>query len=156
MFLVAGRNRAARIFAYPFELFADGGPRSSADEIRELARLGCEYIPDRTRPRNSQSWLTQTARHTSSKANGISPEARPQRGASKSSTRSPTPRASASELHLCRGNNDGRWLSSGRAYESISKAGPSAARAIIPPSCSNMDRPPFPAAFEPLADLPPR
>jgi len=100
----------------PFELFADGAEIIRA-EIAELAQLGCEYIqidaPELatlTDPEASRAMYEQ---------NGIDSRRLLGEGLDILNSLADAPGVSFG-LHLCRGNNDGRWLAQG-GYEAISK-----------------------------------
>jgi 5-methyltetrahydropteroyltriglutamate--homocysteine methyltransferase len=83
-----------------------------------LARLGCEYI--QIDAPELAILVDPTARSAVFEANGISPERILGDGVDLLNSLADAPGIRFG-LHLCRGNNDGRWLSSG-GYESISKA----------------------------------
>ncbi|MGH7880564.1 MAG: cobalamin-independent methionine synthase II family protein, partial [Candidatus Binataceae bacterium] len=100
----------------PFELFADGAAVIRA-EIAELAQLGCEYIqidaPELatlTDPEASRAIYEQ---------NGIDAKRLLGEGLELLNSLADAPGVNFG-LHLCRGNNDGRWLAQG-GYEAISK-----------------------------------
>ena len=108
---------AARgVYDDPFELFADGAEVIRA-EIAELARLGCEYIQiDAPELAILVDPLTQL---NVFEKNGIDPARILGEGMEILNALADAPGVSFG-LHLCRGNNDGRWLSRG-GYEAISK-----------------------------------
>lgn len=100
----------------PFEMFADAAA-IIRDEIAELARLGCEYIqidaPELTNlvdPETSRTLLAER---------GIAPARMLGEGVELIDSLARAPGITFG-LHLCRGNNDGRWLARG-GYESIAR-----------------------------------
>jgi 5-methyltetrahydropteroyltriglutamate--homocysteine methyltransferase len=100
----------------PFAAFADGAAVIRA-EIAELARLGCEYIQI-----DAPELATLTdpvARRAIYENNGIDPQRILGEGLELLNSLADAPGVSFG-LHLCRGNNDGRWLAQG-GYETISK-----------------------------------
>ena len=100
----------------PFDLFADGA-QVIRDEMQELARLGCEYV--QIDAPELAILIDPSARHAVFEANGITPERVLAEGVEILNSLAETPGIRFG-LHLCRGNNDGRWLSTG-GYEAISK-----------------------------------
>jgi 5-methyltetrahydropteroyltriglutamate--homocysteine methyltransferase len=147
LFMFWSQEESRAIYRDPFELFADGA-EVIRDEIRELARLGCEYI--QIDAPELAILVDPTARHTVFEANGISPERVLNEGVEILNSLADAPGIRFG-LHLCRGNNDGRWLSSG-GYESISKQVFSRARNYSNFLLEYDDR--RSGGFEPLADLP--
>lgn len=100
----------------PFELFGDGAEVIRA-EIAELARLGCEYIQI-----DAPELATLTdpeASRTIYERSGIDSQRLLTEGLDILNALADAPGISFG-LHLCRGNNDGRWLAAG-GYETISK-----------------------------------
>lgn len=99
----------------PFALFSDAVD-ILRQEIRELADLGCQYIqidaPElATLVDDSQRQQTYAAR-------GISPERMLGEGVDMLNAVADAPGVTFG-LHMCRGNNAGRWMSQG-SYEAIS------------------------------------
>ena len=135
------------IYRDPFELFADGA-EVIRDEIRELARLGCEYV--QIDAPELAILVDPTARNAVFEANGISPERILSDGVALLNSLAEVPGIRYG-LHLCRGNNDGRWLSRG-GYESISKEVFSRARGYSNFLLEYDDS--RSGGFEPLADVP--
>jgi 5-methyltetrahydropteroyltriglutamate--homocysteine methyltransferase len=99
-----------------FELFGDGAEVIRA-EIAELARMGCEHI--QIDAPELAILVDPEARITVFERNGIDPGRVLNEGVELLNSLTDAPGVSFG-LHLCRGNNDGRWLSKG-GYESISK-----------------------------------
>jgi 5-methyltetrahydropteroyltriglutamate--homocysteine methyltransferase len=100
----------------PFELFVDGAAVIRA-EIAELAQLGCEYIQIDA-PELATLTDPQASRAIYER-NGI--DSRRLLGEGLELLNSLANASGVSfGLHLCRGNNDGRWLAQG-GYEAISK-----------------------------------
>jgi methionine synthase II (cobalamin-independent)/2-polyprenyl-6-methoxyphenol hydroxylase-like FAD-dependent oxidoreductase len=115
LFLVWSPRRSRDAYRDPFELFADG-LRLMREEAEELARLGCRYIqvdaPD------FGQLVDQTQRDAWERA-GISVDRVFSEGADMLNEVAGIPGVTFG-LHLCRGNYDSDWISSG-AYETISK-----------------------------------
>lgn len=145
MFWSPEESRAA--YSDPFDLFADGA-EVIREEIRELARLGCEYI--QIDAPELAILVDPTARNAVFETNGISPERILADGVDLLNSLADTPGIRFG-LHLCRGNNDGRWLSSG-GYEAISKAVFGRVRRYSSFLLEYDDR--RSGGFEPLADVP--
>lgn len=99
-----------------FELFADGAEVIRA-EIGELARMGCEHI--QIDAPELAILIDPAAQETVFERNGIDPARILGEGVELLNSLADAPGISFG-LHLCRGNNDGRWLSKG-GYEQISK-----------------------------------
>jgi methionine synthase II (cobalamin-independent) len=99
-----------------FELFIDGADVIRA-EIAELARLGCEHI--QIDAPELAILIDPVARKTVFERNEIDPTRILGEGVELLNSLPDRPGISFG-LHLCRGNNDGRWLSKG-GYEPISK-----------------------------------
>jgi 5-methyltetrahydropteroyltriglutamate--homocysteine methyltransferase len=100
----------------PFELFADGAEVIRA-EIAELARLGCEYVQI-----DAPELATLTdpvATREMYDQNGIDSKRIAADGAAILNSLAEAPGVTFG-IHLCRGNNDGRWLAQG-GYDSIAK-----------------------------------
>jgi 5-methyltetrahydropteroyltriglutamate--homocysteine methyltransferase len=116
LFMFWSPDQSPAVYRDPFELFADGA-EIIRDEIRELARLGCEYV--QIDAPELAILVDPTARHAVFEANGISPARILSEGVDLLNSLADAPGLRFG-LHLCRGNNDGRWLSRG-GYESISK-----------------------------------
>ncbi len=108
---LAGKN-----YRDAFELFADGAEVIRA-EIAELARMGCEHIQIDA---PELAILTDpAAQKTVFESNDIDPARVLGEGVELLNSLADASGISFG-LHLCRGNNDGRWLSKG-GYERISK-----------------------------------
>lgn len=102
------------VYRDPFDLFADGAAVIRA-EIAELARLGCEYIQI-----DAPELATLTdpiATRDMYEKNGIDPRRLLSDGLEILNSLATTPGVTFG-LHLCRGNNDGRWLAQG-GYDAI-------------------------------------
>jgi 5-methyltetrahydropteroyltriglutamate--homocysteine methyltransferase len=108
---------AARdVYKDPFDLFADGADVIRA-EVAELARLGCEYVQI-----DAPELATLTdpvAVRAIYEQNGIKAARLLGEGLEILNSLADVSGVMFG-LHLCRGNNDGRWLAEG-GYESISK-----------------------------------
>jgi 5-methyltetrahydropteroyltriglutamate--homocysteine methyltransferase len=100
----------------PFEMFADGAA-IIREEIAELARLGCEYI--QIDAPELANLVDPDAKHTLLEERGISPERMLGEGVEILNSLADTPGVTFG-LHICRGNNDGRWLARG-GYDAISR-----------------------------------
>ena len=115
LFLVWSPQRSREAYPDPFELFADG-VRLMREEAEELARLGCRYIqvdaPD------FGQLVDQSQRDAWERA-GISADRVFSEGTDMLNEVAGIPGVSFG-LHLCRGNYDSDWISTG-AYDSISK-----------------------------------
>jgi 5-methyltetrahydropteroyltriglutamate--homocysteine methyltransferase len=99
-----------------FQLFADGADVIRA-EIAELARMGCEHIQIDA---PELAILVDPAAQTMVfERNGIAPARVLGEGVELLNSLADAPGVNFG-LHLCRGNNDGRWLSKG-GYAAISK-----------------------------------
>ncbi len=99
-----------------FELFADGADVIRA-EIAELARMGCKHI--QIDAPELAILVDPAAQKAVFERNGIDPTRVLDEGVDLLNSLADAPSVSFG-LHLCRGNNDGRWLSKG-GYEPISK-----------------------------------
>jgi 5-methyltetrahydropteroyltriglutamate--homocysteine methyltransferase len=115
LFLVWSPQRSRDAYSDPFELFADG-LRLMREEATELARLGCRYIqidaPDFGQlvdPEQQEAWERA----------GISVDRVFSEGADMLNDLATVPGVTFG-LHLCRGNYDSDWISTG-TYETISK-----------------------------------
>jgi len=115
LFLLWSPGRSRDAYRDPFELFADG-LRLMREEAEELARLGCRYIqvdaPD------FGQLVDQTQRDAWERAD-ISVDRVFSEGADMLNEVAGIPGVTFG-LHLCRGNYDSDWISSG-TYETISK-----------------------------------
>ncbi|MGH3203764.1 MAG: cobalamin-independent methionine synthase II family protein [Streptosporangiaceae bacterium] len=115
LFLVWSPQRSRDAYGDPFELFADG-LRLMRSEAEELARLGCRYIqvdaPD-------FGQLVDQEQRAAWERAGISVDRVFSEGADMLNELAAVPGVTFG-LHLCRGNYDSDWISSG-AYEAISK-----------------------------------
>lgn len=107
---------ASEIYRDVFELFVDGADVIRA-EIAELARMGCEHI--QIDAPELAILIDPLAQKTVFERNGIDPARILGEGVELLNSLAATPGVCFG-LHLCRGNNDGRWLSKG-GYERISK-----------------------------------
>src|SRR5437867_1680382 len=107
---------SAATYPDPFTLFADAVD-ILRQEVRELADLGCQYIqidaPELT------GLIDQSQRRAFYEARGISPDRMLSEGIAMINAVADAPGITFG-LHLCRGNNQGRWLSQG-GYETIAK-----------------------------------
>jgi len=115
LFLVWSPHRSREAYSDPFELFADG-LRLMREEAEELARLGCQYIqvdaPD-------FGQLVDQAQQDAWERAGISVDRVISEGADMLNDLATVPGVTFG-LHLCRGNYDSDWISSG-SYETMSK-----------------------------------
>lgn len=115
LFLVWSPQRSRDAYSDPFELFADG-MRLMREEAAELAKLGCTYIqvdaPD-------FGQLVDQAQREEWERAGISVDRVLTEGADMLNEVAGIAGVTFG-LHLCRGNYDSDWISSG-AYEAISK-----------------------------------
>jgi 5-methyltetrahydropteroyltriglutamate--homocysteine methyltransferase len=107
---------ASEVYRDVFDLFIDGAEVIRA-EIAELARMGCEHI--QIDAPELAILIDPAARSTVFERNGIDPMRILGEGMELLDSLASAPGVSFG-LHLCRGNNDGRWLSKG-GYEPISK-----------------------------------
>jgi 5-methyltetrahydropteroyltriglutamate--homocysteine methyltransferase len=107
---------ARGIYSDAFEVFADGAEVIRA-EIAELARMGCQHI--QIDAPELAIMVDREARSAVFERVGIDPERILGEGVELLNSLASSPGVSFG-LHLCRGNNDGRWLSRG-GYEAISK-----------------------------------
>jgi methionine synthase II (cobalamin-independent) len=115
LFLIWSPQRSRDAYSDPFELFADG-LRLMHEEATELAKLGCEYIqvdaPDFGQlvdPEQQAAWERAD----------IPVERVFSEGVDMLNELATIPGVNFA-LHLCRGNYDSDWISSG-AYDAISK-----------------------------------
>jgi 5-methyltetrahydropteroyltriglutamate--homocysteine methyltransferase len=138
---------AAGIYRDPFELFADGAEVIRA-EIAELARMGCEHI--QIDAPELAILIDPLARKTVFERNGIDPARILGEGLELINGLGDV-RGINFGLHLCRGNNDGRWLSRG-GYERISKEVFGRATSFETFLLEYDDE--RSGSFEPLADIP--
>jgi methionine synthase II (cobalamin-independent) len=115
LFLVWSPQRSRDAYRDPFELFADG-LRLMLEEAGTLASLGCRYIqvdaPD------FGQLVDQSQREEWERA-GISVDRVFSEGVDMLNELATVPGVTFA-LHLCRGNYDSDWISSG-AYEAVSK-----------------------------------
>jgi 5-methyltetrahydropteroyltriglutamate--homocysteine methyltransferase len=100
-----------------FELFHDGAAVIRA-EIEELARMGCEHI--QLDAPELAILIDPAAREAVFERSGIAASRLLGEGVELLNSLADVPGVNFG-LHLCRGNNDGRWLSKG-GYAAISKA----------------------------------
>ena len=107
---------ARDVYADVFELFADGATVIRA-EIGELARMGCENV--QIDAPELAILIDPAAQKAVFERNGIDPARILGDGIELLNSLADIPGINFG-LHLCRGNNDGRWLSKG-GYESISR-----------------------------------
>jgi 5-methyltetrahydropteroyltriglutamate--homocysteine methyltransferase len=112
MFWSPTESRAA--YRDPFELFIDGAEVIRA-EIAELARMGCTEI--QIDAPELAIIIDPEARQAAFEAYGVEPQRMLAEGVELLDALADTPGVNFG-LHLCRGNNDGRWLSRG-GYDSI-------------------------------------
>ena len=138
---------AQNFYRDPFELFLDGAEVVRA-EIAELARMGCEYI--QIDAPELAILIDPAAQREVFERNGIDPARILGEGVEILNSLADAPGVTFG-LHMCRGNNDGRWLSHG-GYEAIS--------AEVFRRASRYDEflleydDPRSGGFEPLADIP--
>jgi 5-methyltetrahydropteroyltriglutamate--homocysteine methyltransferase len=116
LFMFWSPEESRAVYNDPFELFVDGA-EVIREEIRELARLGCEYV--QIDAPELAIMVDPAAQQAVFEANGISPQRVLGEGVEILNGLADTPGMSFG-LHMCRGNNDGRWLSQG-GYEGISR-----------------------------------
>jgi 5-methyltetrahydropteroyltriglutamate--homocysteine methyltransferase len=135
------------VYSDSLELFLDGAEVIRA-EIAELARMGCEYI--QIDAPELAILIDPAAQKTVFECNGIDPARILGEGVELLNSLADKPGVSFG-LHLCRGNNDGRWLSKG-GYERISKQLFARARHFDTFLLEYDD--PRSGGFEPLADIP--
>ena len=114
MFWSPSESRA--VYDDPFELFRDGAEVIRA-EVRELARLGCQYI--QIDAPELAILVDPSAQRNVFDKNGIDPARVLGEGVDILNSLADAPGVTFG-LHMCRGNNDGRWLSTG-GYDAISK-----------------------------------
>ena len=100
----------------PFDMFADGAA-VIRDEIAELARLGCEYV--QIDAPELSNLIDPEVRRIVFEERGIDPKRMIGEGVEILSSLAGQPGVTFG-LHLCRGNNDGRWLARG-GYDAISR-----------------------------------
>ena len=115
LFLVWSPQRSRDAYPDPFEMFADG-LRLMKEEAAELARLGCRYIqvdaPD-------FGQLVDQGQRDAWERAGLSVDRVFSEGADMLNELATVPGVSFG-LHLCRGNYDSDWISTG-TYDTISK-----------------------------------
>jgi methionine synthase II (cobalamin-independent) len=114
MFWSPEQTRAA--YRDPFELFRDGAD-IIREEIHELARLGCEYI--QIDAPELAMLADESIRRSVFETGGIEATRVLGEGVEMLNALADAPGVSFG-LHMCRGNNDGRWMSRG-GYEAVSK-----------------------------------
>lgn len=117
LFMFWSPEESSAAYRDPFELFADGAA-VIREEISELARLGCEYI--QIDAPELAILVDPSARAEVFDRNGIDPARVLDEGVAMLNSLADAPGVRFG-LHLCRGNNDGRWLSAG-GYDSIARA----------------------------------
>ncbi len=141
-------DQSRQAYRDPFELFADGA-RIIRSEIDELAGLGCEYI--QIDAPELAALVDPTATAALYERNGVAPARMLDEGVAMLNALAGKRPGVRFGLHLCRGNNDGRWLAQG-GYDSI-------ARALFQ-RATNYDEflleydSPRAGGFEPLAEVP--
>jgi 5-methyltetrahydropteroyltriglutamate--homocysteine methyltransferase len=109
-------TESGAVYDDPFDLFADGAEVIRA-EIREVTRLGCEYI--QIDAPELAILVDPAAQRDVFEKNGIDPTRVLGEGVDILNSLAGAPGVTFG-LHMCRGNNDGRWLSAG-GYDAISK-----------------------------------
>jgi 5-methyltetrahydropteroyltriglutamate--homocysteine methyltransferase len=109
-------NLAGANYKSAFELFVDGADIIRA-EIAELARMGCGHI--QIDAPELAILVDPAAQKIVFERSGIDPARILGEGVELLDSLADAPGVNFG-LHLCRGNNDGRWLSKG-GYEAISK-----------------------------------
>lgn len=107
---------ARDVYRDPFAAFADGA-QVIRSEIAELARLGCQHI--QIDAPELAFLIDPAATRAVYEDNGIDPKRVLGEGLEILNSLADAPGVTFG-LHLCRGNNDGRWLAQG-GYETISK-----------------------------------
>ena len=107
---------AREVYRDPFDLFADGATVIRA-EIAELVRLGCENI--QIDAPELATLTDPTATEAMYDRNGIPSQRLLTDGLDILNALADAPGVTFG-LHLCRGNNDGRWLAEG-GYEAIAR-----------------------------------
>ncbi|HZO82348.1 MAG TPA: cobalamin-independent methionine synthase II family protein [Candidatus Binataceae bacterium] len=117
LFMFWSPTESTAAYRDPFEMFADAAA-IVREEIAELARLGCEYIqidaPELTNlvdPDISRMLLAER---------GIAPARMLTEGVELVDSLAAAAPGVTFGLHLCRGNNDGRWLARG-GYDTIAR-----------------------------------
>jgi methionine synthase II (cobalamin-independent) len=115
LFMFWSPEESGAVYRDPFELFADG-VEVIREEIRELARLGCEYVQIDA---PELALVIDESVRRSVESSGISAERILTEGVEMLNSLADAPGV-AFGLHICRGNNDGRWLGKG-GYEAISR-----------------------------------
>jgi len=109
-------QESTTVYRDPFEMFADCAI-VIREEIAELARLGCEYIqidaPELT------NLIDPEVRRLVFEERGIDPRRLLIEGVEILDSLARQPGVTFG-LHLCRGNNDGRWLARG-GYDAIAR-----------------------------------
>jgi 5-methyltetrahydropteroyltriglutamate--homocysteine methyltransferase len=140
-------KESTAVYRDPFDLFADGA-EVIREEICELVRLGCEYV--QIDAPELAILVDPEARGAVFEANGISAARILSDGVDLLNSLADVPGIRYG-LHLCRGNNDGRWLSRG-GYETISKQVFTRARRYSSFLLEYDDS--RSGGFEPLADVP--
>ncbi|MCS6927616.1 MAG: cobalamin-independent methionine synthase II family protein, partial [Candidatus Binatia bacterium] len=103
-------------YSDPFALFADAVD-ILRQEIRELAGLGCQYI--QIDAPELATLVDESQRRMTYEARGVSPERMLGEGVDMLNALADAPGVTFG-LHLCRGNNAGRWMSQG-GYEAIAE-----------------------------------
>lgn len=116
LFMFWSPDESRAVYRDPFELFADGAA-VIGEEIAELARLGCEYI--QIDAPELAMMVDDSARRQVFEAAGISPARILDEGVDMLNGLADAA-GIVFGLHMCRGNNDGRWLSRG-GYEGIAR-----------------------------------
>jgi 5-methyltetrahydropteroyltriglutamate--homocysteine methyltransferase len=130
----------------PFELFADAADIIRA-EAQELADLGCTYLQIDAPELSTLADPTQASYFADL---GVDPERMLDEGVDLVNACADVPGVRFA-MHLCRGNNHGRWLAEG-GYEAISRR--------VFPRATNIDTfaleydSPRAGTFEALADVP--
>jgi 5-methyltetrahydropteroyltriglutamate--homocysteine methyltransferase len=99
-----------------FALFTDAA-EILRQEVHELANLGCEYV--QIDAPELATLVDESHRRNTFAARGIAPERLLTEGIDLLNTVADTPGVTFG-LHLCRGNNQGRWMAHG-GYEAISQ-----------------------------------
>jgi len=133
-------------YADPFDMFADAA-QIIRDEARELADLGCRYIQIDAPELITLADPTQVSFFSGL---GIDPERMLDEGVELINACADVPGVHVG-MHLCRGNNHGRWLAEG-GYEAISRK--------VFPRATNVDAfaleydSPRAGTFDALADVP--
>lgn len=109
-------EQSSKAYSDPFELFADTAD-ILREEVRDLAAIGCEYI--QIDAPELAVLVDPAAQAALYEKNGISAKRLLTEGVDMINALAEAPGVTFG-LHMCRGNNDGRWLAEG-GYDAILK-----------------------------------